>query len=348
MKDRYKGAGMNGALKSIEMANLVCRFGDSVLLDHFDDIVYQSFFDEDLVRTYSETSYFFEKVDLIHLESEAGSDVLGIVGRFIKDTKLRREQIYVEGEGLKRAPRSMQSSPSALFLLVLNSHRLIYLKETADAPTKDAFRSTLLSFLRKKHSHLLKSQLSEIDALDINRDEKRERKDQLRDELPRPTLELIALTSEEGIEEFIRAYDVLNQIKIRFSDRNDEADLDEFFNQLQKSKDAIGSIDTALVHRSKEGLDKEQAVRQVVAATAQGNQSVTLRGVDDGGETIVGNNEKFQLKVPLEDVSDEPVEAGRQMYESFKALVDRGLVVLPQESNRTKRLVRAILKRYFV
>lgn len=337
---------MSESLKSIEMANLICRFGEEVLLDRFDDIVYPSFFNEELIRTYGETSYFFEKVELIHLGSEGKDEIVGIVGRFIKDTQLRREQVYVQGEGLKRAPRSMQSSPSSLFLLILNSHRLIYLKETVDAPTKESFRSTLLSFLRVSHSQFLKSRLADIDEKKLSRDEKREEKNKVRETLSRPTLELIALTSEESIEEFIRGYDVLKQVRISFSDRNDESDFDEFFEQLQRSKDSIGSTSTVLMHRSNKGLDKDQAIQQVAAATAQGNQNVVLRGVDDGGETIVGNNEKFQLKSPIEHVSDDPERAGHQMYESFKALVDRGLVRL-HRNRRAEGRVRSILERYF-
>ena len=119
-----------------------------------------------------------------------------------------------------------------------------------------------------------------------------------------------------------------------------------FFDQLQKSKDLIGSTKSELVHRSKAGLNKDEAVHQVTAATAQGNQTVTLRGLDDGGETIVGNNEKFQLKSPIENISDEPERAGHQMYESFKALVDRGLVRI-QRSKKASRLARSIYERYF-
>ena len=332
---------------TIEMANLICRFGEKVLLDHFDEIVLPSFTDEELWRKYGETSYFFEKVELVCLNPDEGREVLGLAGRFIKDTRLKREQIYVEGEGLKRAPRTMQSSPSALFLLVLNSHRLIYMKETSDAPPKDAFRSTLLSFLRTKHSQVLRSKLDLIDQEEFDRDEKREKKDELRSLYERPTLELVALTSEESIEEFIRGYEVLNQIKIAFADRNDETDLDEFFEQLQRSKDSIASTDTALVHRSKDGLNKEEAILQVAAATSQGNQNVTLRGSDDGGETLIGNNEKFQLKTSLENVSSEPDQAAYQLYESFKDLVDRGLVKLPPLARKTARHIQSILARHF-
>lgn len=338
---------MSEGEKSIEMANLICRFGDKVLLDHFDEIVYPSFTDEELIRKYGDTRYFFESVELIHLESGDGNDVVGLAGRFIKDTQLKREQIYVQGEGLKRAPRTMQSSPSSLFLLVLNSHRLVYLKETVDGPNKDAFRSTLLSFLKKKHAEILKKKLDAIDEQGLGRDDRSEAKDEVREEFKRPTLELVALTSEESIEDFIRGYEILKQIRISFADRNDESDLDEFFEQLQKAKDSIGSSDTALVHKSKEGLDKDEAVQQVAAATSQGNQTVTLRGLDESGETIIGNNERFQLKTPIDNISDIPSEAAQQMYESFSSLVERGLVKLPVATRRVSLKIKSVLDRYF-
>jgi hypothetical protein len=341
------GKGMAEGTSAIELANLVCRFGDKVLLDHFDEIVFPSFSDEELRREYGSTTYFFEKVSLIHLGRRDGSEVVGLCGRFIKDTTLVREQVYVEGRGLVHDLGEMQSSPSALFLLVLNSHRLVYLKETTDAPSKDSFRSTLLSFLRQVHARVLKAKLAEVDEMEIGRDDKRDRKDEIRDRYQRPTLELIALTSEESIEDFINNYDVLTQIKIVFSDRNDEADLDEFFEQLQRSKDLVGSSDTALVHKSKDGLDKGAAIEQVAAATAQGNQSVTLRGSDEGGDILVGNNEKFQLRTSLDNVSSSPEDAAHQMYEAFKDLVDRGLVKLPKIGRRTASAIAAILARYF-
>ena len=335
------------ATRALEFANLVCRFGDKVLLDHFDEVVYPSFSDDELRRGYGSTTYFFSDVDLVHLDGRDGAEVLGICGRFIKDTTLTREQVYVEGEGLVQDREQMQSSPSALFLLILNNHRLIYVKETTDAPPKEAFRATLLSFLRQVHARVLKAKLAAVDEAGLGREAAREAKDQIRDAYERPTLELIALTSEESIEEFISKYEVLTQIRIKLSDRNDEADLDEFFNQMQRAKDSIGSVDTVLTHRAADGLDKDEAISQVAAATAQGNQNVTLRGSDEGGDTLIGNNEKFQLRTPLENLSSDPAQAAEQMFEAFRDLAGRGLIQLPRLGKRTARAIATIFAEYF-
>ncbi|MGH8073503.1 MAG: hypothetical protein ACREO4_05455 [Lysobacter sp.] len=309
--------------------------------------MYPSFTDEELRRRYGTTTYFFDEVELVHLAGRNGNEVLGICGRFIKDTTLTREQVYVEGQGLMHDRDQMQSSPSALFLLILNSHRLVYVKETVDAPPKEAFRSTLLSFLRQVHARVLKEKLSAVDAGEMDRDAAKEAKDQIREQYQRPTLELIALTSEESIEEFISKYEVLTQIRIVLSERNDEADLDEFFNQMQHAKDSIGSADTTLTHRARDGLDKDEAISQVAAATAQGNQSVTLRGSDEGGDTLIGNNEKFQLRTPLENLSSDPEAAADQMFEAFSDLANRGLIQLPNIGKRTARAIAAIFAEYF-
>lgn len=335
------------ATRALEFANLVCRFGDKVLLDHFDEIVYPSFTDGELRRSYGSTSYFFSDVDLVHLDGRDGSEVIGLCGRFIKDTTLTREQVYVEGQGLVQDREQMQSSPSALFLLILNNHRLVYVKETTDAPPKEAFRATLLNLLRQVHARVLKEKLLAVDETGVEREASKRAKDKLREEYERPTLELIALTSEESIEEFISKYEILTQIRIVLSDRNDEADLDEFFNQMQRAKDSIGSVDTVLTHRATDGLDKDEAITQVTAATAQGNQSVTLRGSDEGGDTLIGNNEKFQLRTPLENLSSNPIAAADQMFEAFRDLAGRGLIQLPRVGKRTARVIATIFAEYF-
>jgi hypothetical protein len=332
--------------RTLELANLICRFGDKVLLDHFEEIVYPSFFDKSLRRVYGETSFFFERVRLLKLDDENGNEAVGICGRFIKDTMVRREQVYVEGEGLRQDHGEMQSSPSSLFLLILDNHRLIYAKETSDGPPKESFRSTLLSFLRQVHSRVLEEKRDALKDQGLSREELRNEKDALSESYQKPTLELVALTSEESIEEFIRSYEVLTQIKIAFADLNDETDLDDFFEQVQKAKDDVGSKKTTLVHTAKGGLDKDAAIDQVTAATAQGNQNVTLVGSDEGGDRLVGNNEKFQLKTEIDNLNSSPTRAAKQMFKAFSELVASGRIRIPDVGRRTLATIGRISARY--
>jgi hypothetical protein len=237
---------------SMEMGNLVCRFGkEKVLLDMSDEIVLPCFFDGGLVRTYDKTSYFFHDVSPVLLRGNESENIIGIVGRFIKDTTLEREQIFEAGKGLIHDTESMRSSPSSLFLLILNNHRLVYVKETKDAPSKESFRSTLLSFLRSKHKQYIEAEFERHNALrEANPELERVTKKDLYELTPRPTLELISLTSEDSIEQFIRKYSILKTIEISLSDRNDENDNDPFFEELQKRKDAIGSTKSVVKHNN--------------------------------------------------------------------------------------------------
>lgn len=334
---------------SMEMGNLICRFGnEKVLLDMSEEIVLPCFFDQTLVRSYDKTSYFFHEVSLVLLSNGSSESMVGIVGRYIKDTTLEREQIFEQGKGLVRDTGSMRSSPSSLFLLILNNHRLVYVKETKDAPSKESFRSTLLSFLRSKHKQFIEAEFERCNAMrEINPESERITKKDLYESIPRPTLELIPLTSEDSIEQFVRNYSILKTIEISLSDRNDENDNDPFFEELQKRKDAIGSTNSVVKHNNSNGLDKDEAINEIAEATEQGNQNVKLVGIDNDGDILRGNNEKFQLRKPLENLSSKPVNAANQLYESFVGLVEDGLVKIPETSQRAKAIVESLVQRFF-
>jgi len=232
---------------NMEMGNLICRFGQNkVLLDLAEEIVFPSFFDKKLSRSYDKTSFFFDDVNFVNLNNNDSENVIGIAGRFIKDTTLKREQVYEKGKGLIKDVETMRSSPSAIFLLILNYHRLIYVKETADAPSKESFGSTLLTFLREKRRCFIDSEYdryrsliermppNELDltsknlierlntfaghnVIDCSQDRNSKfiiTKKKLQEIFPNPTLELIPLPSTESIEEFVKKYDVLKVLEI--------------------------------------------------------------------------------------------------------------------------------------
>jgi len=334
---------------SMEMGNLVCRFGqEKVLLDLADEVVLPSFFDNSLVRSYDKTSFFFHEVNPVILRSDSNDLIIGIAGRFIKDTTLEREQIYEEGKGLVKDSNSMRSSPSAIFLLILNNHRLIYVKETKNAPSKESFRSTLLNFIRVKHKQFIDSEHERLkQSKKENPKKSRVTKKELLESYPRPTLELIPLTSEESIEQFVKKYSILKMMEISLSDRNDENDNDPFFDELQKRKDAIGSVNSIVKHSNSKGLNKETVISEISEATAQGNQKVKLNGVDSEGDILRGNNEEFQLRKPLNELSSNPKKAANQLFESFIGLVEDGLVKIPETSQKAKTVIADIAKRLF-
>lgn len=307
---------MSKVQRPVEMGNFVCKFGSKNLLDYFGTVVHPAFFDKRLIRKYGETKYFFEKVKLITVEGR----VL-LAGRFIKDMILERDQIYSQSKGLVTDHEELQSSPSAIFVLVLDVHRLIYLKETKFAPSLDNFKSTIESFVKVKHKELIDRLAEESKSID----QRITKKQLLIDNFP-PTLEIIPLTSARSVEDFVRQYEVLSSVSYKFSDRNDEHDNEGFFRAVQAQKDEVGSKTTIVKHSNSQGLDKDTVIEEVQAATVQGNQTVTMIGKDSSGTTLKGNNTDFQLKTTVEVSSHTPSRVARKMFGKFLQLVGDGLI----------------------
>lgn len=284
---------------------------------------------------------------MVDLGDEGGGGrVLGIVGRIVKDGSLRRDQVYKDGE-LVRDHKTMQSSPSSIFLLILNSHRLVYVKEMTGAPDKLAFRSTLLSFLKEERSRVIKEKSKEVDEKYKNREKRKSEKDKIQEKYQLPTLQLIPLASQSSVEEFVERYETLKRIKITYRETNDENPMGKFFSQLRKDKEALGGDSASVVHVAKEGLDKEAAVERITAAAAEGINGVTLSGVDEGGDTLVGNNENFQIKKPIDDLDGDPAVAAEKMYDSFSELVRDGVINLDRQAAKVTRKIASIFMGYF-
>ncbi|MGR5367346.1 hypothetical protein [Photobacterium damselae] len=85
-------------VKRLEFGNYTLKFGEKkVLLDMFDEIVMPSFWEMKYVRKLGDSSeYFFLDTELITLDDNVEEPVLGITGRIVKNTKLKRDQIFKE------------------------------------------------------------------------------------------------------------------------------------------------------------------------------------------------------------------------------------------------------------
>lgn len=327
-----------------EFGNLICRFGEKkVLVDHLEEIVIPAFFDNKLSRNYADTSYFFFGVELVDLSDSTGERIAAIAGRIIKDTRIVREQVFDRDKGLQKDEKSLKSSPSSFFLLILNNHRLVYVRETSDAPSMQVFRSMLYGFLRSKHNAYINSLLEDLEPSLADARAASARKKELLKKIPMPSLELIPLTSNQEIAAFIDRFTVLKTIEIVARERNDELDNKEFFAKMHGLQEEVGSVTTTLKHSNAKGLDPDSAVVQITDATEQGNNLIKLSGVDTEGDTLRGNNEEFQLKRPMERLGADVAAAAARLYRNFTTLVTAGAIKIPATPRKTKEALEKAL-----
>lgn len=332
---------------TLEMANFICRFGDTYkLLDLYDQVVHSAFFGN-RSRKYDRTKYFIFQPQLLKLEENNGTPVVGLAGRFVKDTYLEREQIFDPNVGIVPDSQEMESAPSSLFLLVLNVHRLLYVKETVGAPSLSAFRSTVLSFLKDSHGTFTNA-IYDRNVSERERDPNtlKLKKKSILSKYPRPHLEVIPLASEQSLESFVSKYDLLRSLEIKLVEPNDEIDNEDFFDALRSRKDSINSASTVLKHSNTKGLDKNETVTQLKAVASRGNQKIKMDGVDEYGDKLSGNNESFKVKTPIPLEGCNVDVAAKRMYQSFLGLVAHGVIKVPEISTETKFKVKAISEKH--
>lgn len=314
--------------KNLEMVNFVCKFGDADLLDLFAEVVYPAFFNEDNKRKYRGSDYYFKNVELLDLgEDPLGSKkLLAITGRFIKNTELSREQFENEQGELVRDALGMPSAPSAIFVLMLNSHRLLYVAETKYAPNLNTFKSTVTSFLNKEKNKFYKTLDKEQQAIfKLNFDS--------------PEITITPLSTEKSVFEHLEQFEKIRKVKVTLNDRNSEFNASKMFDDLHKAGTKMNSVTSVEFKNLKEGLDKTETPKEIAAALKQDNQIVKVEGITKEGENLTLSNEDFKLAKKINLVQENLNKTVSNMVSAFKNLVKSGDITVKKTDLKTQEIL---------
>jgi len=317
--------------KNLEMVNFVCKFGDADLLDLFNEVVYPAFFNSDNKRKYRGSEYYFKNVELIDLgEDPLGTkQLLAISGRFIKNTELSREQFEDDQGELVRDSLGMPSAPSAIFVLMLNSHRLLYVAETKFAPNLNTFKATVESFLKLEKNKFYKS---------LDRDQKAD----FKLNFGSPEITITPLSTEKSVFEHLEQFEKIRKVKVTLNDRNSEFNASKMFDDLHKATTKMNSITSVEFKNLKDGLDKKETPKEIAAALKQDNQVVKVEGITKQGENLTLSNEDFKLNKKINLVQENIKKTVCNMVIAFKNLVKSGDVTVKTTDSKTQNILDQI------
>lgn len=301
----------------LQIANFVCTFGPNAdLIDYLEEIVIPAFFTDTLIRKYGDTSFYVYEPKWIELGVD-GKKELAIVGRFVKDTLLKREQI-IKNNTLVEDYEEMQSTPSAFFMLILGDHRLLYFGETSAAPDLNAFASTMQIYLRRVwRVHLQKMHDQAVEKI-THKDLKRLH--------PMPTLNIVPVAKNDQIDKLMQGFERIEKIRFRLIRPNHETDASAVFqsvrDRLQPLKPSRLDVEIA----DSDGLEKQESISAVKEATSGLNTDVIVTGVDGDGNRIKADNDEFALKIPIENPPEEKLALAKTLYAEFMKQVSSGAV----------------------
>ncbi|SBT60170.1 Uncharacterised protein [Plesiomonas shigelloides] len=338
-------------VKRLEFGNYTLTFGNKkVLLDLFDEVVMPSFYEMKYVRKIGDHSeFFFLDTELIVLDDKAENPVLGITGRIVKNTKLKRDQIFRDGS-LVDDKDEMESAPSSTFLLILNSHRLILTKEVPGAPTIQNFQHTSQYCLSNAYAEYISKQRDEADeAREQNPKLERVTKKKLMEDTPPPHLRITPLADKESLDKFIGRFKTINKLSIKLLPTNrEEIDNDDFWASMDQSRVSMGKDSVVKVDFTSHttGLDNKQVLDKTVTATALGNSAVDIKGIDAHGDALKGNQDSFSLSVDVEELPKEVKKSARTQYRKFNDLIQAGAITMPNIANKTIDNIKKLFGRF--
>lgn len=324
--------------QKLNIANFICKIGENiVLLDMFDDVILPAF-KANMERTYGDDiRYFFHDVKLIDL-SDNDSPELAIAGRFVKQSKLEREQFFSNGE-LVKDPRKLETAPTSFFALLLSNHKLLYVRENSGAPPISTFEATINAFVKKRYRAWLDEE--------VNRRKKSEKpvtKKSLTEEVPSPNIEIVELSTNSEIHSFVKKFRVINTVEIKPLSTNHETDNSPLFRNLRRVQDRLGS-DQLTIKNSKSGdvgLNKSDVADFVAGQAEEANARIIIKGVDVEGEQLDAANDHFKLSIAIREIPAGVVAATRRLFEIYLRQTRSGNLEVKRGSARALRAVSII------
>lgn len=299
----------------LQLANFVCTFGSNgELLTYVDELFIPTFFDDKLVRTHGQSSYYIYEPFWLNLGKEGEGD-LAIAGRFVKDMTLTREQILRRGQ-LMEDYDEMQSSPSSFFVLLLRDHRLLYFGETSHAPEMGAFASTVQIFIRRKWREYLTD-------LHAEKGNKLTHKD-LRKQIPMPNIDIVPVAKKAKIKELLKDFDKITRLKFRLIRPNQETDASKVFQSVRERLQPLDPARLDVELAQSQGLDHDETVDAVEEAAAGLNTDIIIRGKDAVGNALKVENQDLALRIPVADPPTTKKSLAKKLYKIFEKQIESG------------------------
>ncbi len=328
----------------VEFVNYTLTFGsEKVLLDAFHEIVEPSFASQKYIRKTRTASWFFMDVKLINLDKSLDVPILGLTGRFVKKTKLKRSQVLTSDNQLKEDQRELDSAPSSIFLLILNNHRLLFCKEMSGAPDIDNFLKTSQYCLGKAYTDHIEREVAKLD-LSASFEIQGARKLLVHD-LPFPSLRITPLLDGEELSGFIDRFSIINKLTIKLLKTNkDEIDNDDFWDSIEKKKEEINGDNFKIeISSTTHSLNKEVVKDEAINAGAYANSDISILGYDRQGGTLSGDNNDFSLKSEIEDLSRIVAVAAKQMFGKLTQMIQENTITIPPAPPSVSDVIRSFI-----
>jgi hypothetical protein len=261
--------------RELTIANFNCTYGEDNLpmLQYFDEIVFPTF-TNDLKRiTKDNDEYFFEGTKIIQYKK----DEFALTGLFVKKTIVEIKSGHDVNKGVFDENINVPSAPYSIFIIFLNNHRMILLKnQRKDSPDIRSFSTTVKEFMNKT-------------VIQYNKTMEKE------DKLPLPYINIASVPSKGTIEKQLIGVKSITNLTLRFYPLNGDVDDNEPLRLLRGKLDVLNSKTGNTVINSPKNIPE---VVEFINDT-RGNAVPSLRVSYENGDKRTIKDDEFAEKITV-------------------------------------------------
>lgn len=284
-------------MKTMEIANLTCKSisGKKELLDVFVDYFYNAMLNQEVKGSKNSETHKYKFIDL---EITTLSNELVLLGRLVKCLNLQREQI-LEGKTIVKSYDEMASAPTSFFILILNNHKLLWVREVARAPQLRDFKYTLLKAINQERELLISNKFNQFIR---GGDDEYMAEKKAYDYYPKLEIEITPLGNNASIRECLNDFAAIYNFNVTALKRNNElgSDFNDLLRNISTSQENMQAKNVSVnIHGDKKHpLAKEQAIKLAQTAS-DGNYTYKISGVDSNNNPIVKDQDSFSLTAKI-------------------------------------------------
>ena len=298
-------------------ANFNITYGpnEDPMLIHFEDIIWPAFLSDFKRGKETERPLFY--LSDVALKEINGNIVL--TGNYIKDTQYDIRTTIQNGE-LVSTPSSVPTAPYSRFVIFLENHRMILVRNESQSPDIRSFQATIRSLL---HNYI------------SNTNRKIKEKDK---RLPHALVNIVDIPLPQDIEATLKDVNKINWLRIRFFPLNNDISPIPVAEDIDQQMKKLGSTHAHVQFTSPESKEE---VKNLIERSS-GLAVSTLEVLDSNGNKTKIKEEQFtsSKKIPFgRDILPED-----DAYIIDQAKKDTAVTVISEENKVLFGKFKGVLK----
>ncbi len=348
---------------NLEIANFVFKVGKKGLLDTFEQWFYPIIEEaeiEDLTLSETNKLFFHD----IHFKDYEGIPIM--YGRLVREATIKSRQ-KLNGTELIDDNNEMTTHPSSFFVLMLDAHKLLWVREMNRAPKLSDFNSIIKRIFIKHRSRYIREELKKHkEELYIEFGKKRfktnskekelfeKRKREFRERIYFETHEEINVTpisDQRQLEQKIKSLESINHLKIKLLPTNNEIanENKKFLSKYEILNQKIGSINSNVEFTGGDQTLNKEVVIDLYKNSSKGTMEAEIKGVTKEGDVVKFKNSddsttfKRRIENYLRKNSQNTIA---QIIDMFQSVIQAKIIMLPNKEDQSKEKAQSLIKEF--